>query len=51
VGTSHCLVAGNSQTTIENLGTNNVILDKDLVPKSMAGQAQMLRLWRAGAHR
>jgi hypothetical protein len=50
-GTSHCLVVGNSQTTIENLGTDNVILDKDLSPKSMAGQAQMLRLWRAGAHR
>jgi hypothetical protein len=25
-GTSHCLVAGNSQTSIQNLGTDNVIL-------------------------
>jgi hypothetical protein len=38
VGTSHCLVAGNSQTTIENLGTDNLILDKALMPKSMAAR-------------
>jgi hypothetical protein len=26
-GMSHCIVAGNSKTTIENLGTNNVVLN------------------------
>jgi hypothetical protein len=51
VGTSHCLVAGNSPTTIENLGTDNVVFDKDLVPKSMASLVQMLRPWGVGSHR
>jgi len=36
-GTSHCLVAGNSPTTIENLGTDNVVVDKDLRPKTTNG--------------
>ena len=27
-GTSHCIVAGNSKTTIQNLGTDNVIVDR-----------------------
>lgn len=51
VGTSHCLVAGNGQTTIENLGTDNAIIDNGLIPKSVAAGAQMLRPWWAGAHR
>ncbi|HWU37322.1 MAG TPA: hypothetical protein VN203_06685, partial [Candidatus Acidoferrum sp.] len=41
-GTSHCLVAGNSQTTIENLGTDNVILNHGLTPKTTNGPASPL---------
>ena len=31
-GTSHCIVAGNSPTTIQNLGTDNVIVNKGSAP-------------------
>jgi hypothetical protein len=31
-GTSHCIVAGNSNTTIQNLGTDNVIVNKGSAP-------------------
>lgn len=51
-GTSHCLVTGNSQTTIENLGTDNVVLDKGLTPKTTTGLAsQLLRLGRDRTYR
>jgi hypothetical protein len=31
-GTSHCIVAGNSNTAIQNLGTDNVIVNKGSAP-------------------
>jgi hypothetical protein len=31
-GTSHCIVAGNSKTTIQNLGTDNVIVNTGFAP-------------------
>lgn len=40
--TSQCLVAGNSQTTIENLGTDNVVLDQGLTPKATDGPTTIL---------
>jgi hypothetical protein len=46
-GTSHCLVAGNRPTTIENLGTDNVVLNGGLTPKITKGfLSQPSHLWR-----
>ena len=51
-GTSHCLVMGNRQTTIENLGKDNLVLDKSLMPKTTNGSAsQLLRLGWARTYR
>jgi hypothetical protein len=51
-GTSHCLVMGNGNTTIQNLGSDNVILGKVSTPKTIGGPTPQLPHpgW-SGAHR
>jgi hypothetical protein len=52
IGTSHCLVMGNGNTTIQNLGSDNVILGKASTPKTISGPTpQLLHLGWSGAHR
>jgi hypothetical protein len=52
IGTSHCLVMGNGNTTIQNLGSENVILGKGSTPKTISSPPpQLLHLGWSGAHR